>query len=211
MPVSNLQSLTLGVRTDHPTFRFLAGFFGSSSLTTTPAIISDVSLSKELHAFDADQICPSQLFNPADRGLVMSFFAVAGFGGPVVGPVAGNWLLNQGASWRWLFWLLLIFAGVSYCVGKSCGWIEGKHIGDASYAFVGLLVPETYAPVRIRHHAARLTKSTGRVHRSIQDLASNLSLGAKIGASLQRPFELLFGEPIIAFFCVYSGFICESA
>lgn len=117
----------------------------------------------------------------------MSFFAIAGFGGPVIGPVAGSWLLDQGASWRWIMYLLLIFSGVSYAVG--------------------LLVPETYAPVRIQRYAARMTKATGKLHRSEFSVIKTVTLGEKLKMSLSRPFSLLGTELIIAFFALYSGFI----
>jgi MFS family permease len=48
----------------------------------------------------------------------MSFYAIAAFGGPVVGPIAGSFLA-EATSWRWLFWLLVIFAGISFLAGTS--------------------------------------------------------------------------------------------
>jgi MFS family permease len=48
--------------------RFLAGAFGSSPLTNAGGVIAD-------------------MFPASERGLAMSFFAVAPFLGPVIGPI----------------------------------------------------------------------------------------------------------------------------
>lgn len=42
----------------------------------------------------------------------MSIFALAPFAGPALGPIVGGYMTDAGVSWRWLFWVLAMFAGV---------------------------------------------------------------------------------------------------
>ncbi|GJN87183.1 hypothetical protein Rhopal_000128-T1 [Rhodotorula paludigena] len=149
--------------------RFLAGFFGSSPLTNSGGVIAD-------------------LFSAQDRALAMSLFALAPFAGPVLGPIVGGFV-GENVSWRWLFWILMIFAFVM--------WI------------LGCMTPETYAPVLLRKRAAQLTKETGMVHRSMYDLHPMFSapFAVKMKAALLRPFVLLFKEVIVLLFAIYAAFI----
>ncbi|GAA6055392.1 hypothetical protein JCM3770_001086 [Rhodotorula araucariae] len=77
--------------------RFLAGFWGSSPLTNSGGIISD-------------------MFSASDRALAMGMFALAPFAGPVAGPVASGFL-GESVSWRWIFWLLTIWSFVMWGLG----------------------------------------------------------------------------------------------
>ncbi|GAA5921435.1 hypothetical protein JCM3775_003047 [Rhodotorula graminis] len=130
----------------------------------------------------------SDMFSPADRALAMSLFALAPFAGPVLGPIVGGFI-GENVSWRWEFWVLTIFSFVMWGLG--------------------LLSPETYAPVLLRKRAADLTKETGLVHRSMYDLHPMFSapLATKMKAALLRPFVLLFKEAIVLAFSVYAAFI----
>ncbi|KAJ9091619.1 hypothetical protein QFC21_007159 [Naganishia friedmannii] len=147
--------------------RFFAGAFGSSILVISAAIIGD-------------------LFDASDRGPAMSFYLVAAFGGPIIGPLSGSFLAAA-TTYRWIFWLLTIFSGVSFLAGA--------------------LVPETYSLVRLNRLADKLTKTTGYIHRSAQAPATDVAIATTIRVSLIRPFQMLFQEGIVAFFAVYSGFI----
>lgn len=46
----------------------------------------------------------------------MSFYLIAAFGGPILGPISGSFLAAA-TSYTWIFWLLTIFAGVSFVAG----------------------------------------------------------------------------------------------
>ncbi|KAJ9095218.1 hypothetical protein QFC20_006695 [Naganishia adeliensis] len=134
--------------------RFLAGATGSSVLVTSAAIIGD-------------------LFDASDRGPSMSLYLIAAFGGPIIGPLSGSFLAAA-TSDTWIFWLLTIFAGVSFCAGA--------------------VASETYAPVRMRRLAANLTESTGLVHRSALEPVTRVPVSAALKVSLVRPFQMLFRE-----------------
>lgn len=76
------------------TFRFLAGFFGSTPLTCAGGSISD-------------------LWSPMERVFAFPVFANAAFTGPVIGPVMGGFIAQSKAvSWRWTEWTTLIMSGL---------------------------------------------------------------------------------------------------
>ncbi|GAA5934000.1 MFS transporter [Sporobolomyces koalae] len=149
--------------------RFLGGFFGSSPLTNSGGVISD-------------------LFNPAERALGISIFALCPFGGPIIGPIVGSFI-GITISWRWIFYILIIFSFVM--------WI------------LGFLNPETYAPVLLRRRAAKLQKENGQVYRSQFDLHPMFAapLATKMKTAIARPFVLLFKEMIVLLMSLYAAFI----
>jgi hypothetical protein len=136
----------------------------------------------------------------------MSFYLIAAFGGPIIGPLSGSFLAAA-TSYTWIFWLLTIFAGVSFLTGTSSFAPDSRSV--VLICAVGACVPETYAPVRLRRLAAARTKATGVGHRSAADSGTRVDVGAALRVSLVRPFQMLVREGIVAFFAVYSGFICE--
>lgn len=70
----------------------------------------------------------SDIWDASTRGKAMALFTVAPFAGPALGPIVGGYISTSGVDWRWLFWVLTLFAGV--CL-----------IG------IVLFLPETYAYV----------------------------------------------------------------
>lgn len=78
--------------------RFLAGFFGSSPLTNSGGVISD-------------------MFSASERALAVSLYAAAPFAGPVLGPIVGGFMIMN-VEWRWIFWVLVIFSFVMLFSGS---------------------------------------------------------------------------------------------
>ena len=75
------------------TFRFLAGFFGSTPLTVGGGTIAD-------------------LYTPLETTLAFPLMAISAFGGPVLGPVISSYMGRPGGiSWRWSEWIMLILSG----------------------------------------------------------------------------------------------------
>ena len=73
-------------------FRFLAGSFGSSTITNAGGTLSD-------------------MYHARQRGNALSVYSLSVFCGPVLGPVIGGYA-SMDASWRWTLSIMAIFAGV---------------------------------------------------------------------------------------------------
>lgn len=149
--------------------RWFAGFFGSSPITNAGAVISDT-------------------FPASTRALALSLYALAPFAGPVLGPIVGGFV-GQSISWRWIFWIELIFAGVMYVVQL-------------------ITVPETYGPFLLRQRAERLSKETGLVYVSILEVnAPKETAARKLAVNVSRPFVLLARELIVTLMAVYAAVV----
>lgn len=90
-----------------------------------------------------------------------------------------------GTNFRWIFWVLLIFAGV-------CG------IG------IVFLLPETYVPYILHNEAKRLRKETGddRWHCPM-DKKEDESMWAIVHRTVLKPFTMLFQEPMLLVVTLY--------
>ncbi|KAL2823344.1 major facilitator superfamily domain-containing protein [Aspergillus cavernicola] len=130
----------------------------------------------------------ADMFTAKQRGIAMSLFAAAPFLGPVLGPIIGGFL-GMNAGWRWVMGFLGAFSGAL--------WIAGS-----------LLMPETYAPVLLRHRAQKLSKLSGKVYKSKIDIdQGKTSLGAAFKTALSRPWVLLFREPIVFLLSLYMAIV----
>ncbi|MCJ1377355.1 hypothetical protein MMC17_000450 [Xylographa soralifera] len=138
-------------------FRFLAGCAGSAVLTMGGGTVAD-------------------LFIQEERGSAIAMFSAGPLLGPVVGPVAGGYL-SQAKGWRWVFWVIAIFAGV---LTIACFWV----------------LRESYASTILERKARKLRKETGNQSlRSI--LHSGLSPFNLFKRSIIRPAKMLFFSPIV--------------
>lgn len=52
-------------------------------------------------------------------GLGVGRFGLAPFAGPATAPFIAGYIGVSGTSWRWLFWVLCIFASFCGLIGKS--------------------------------------------------------------------------------------------
>ena len=74
-------------------FRLLGGIFAAAPLSNSGALMSDI-------------------WDAGTRGEALAYFALAPFAGPTLGPLVSGFMAVSGVDWRWVFWLLAIFAGV---------------------------------------------------------------------------------------------------
>ncbi|KDN67199.1 putative major facilitator superfamily transporter [Colletotrichum sublineola] len=79
--------------------RFFAGSFGSSPLSNSGGVITDI-------------------FPDSERGLAVCFFSAAPFLGPTLGPILGGFFVTAN-GWRWLMGLLTIISGVFWILGTA--------------------------------------------------------------------------------------------
>lgn len=96
---------------------------------------------------------------------------------PEVGPLVGGFI-NQYASWRWTFYVMLIWAG-------------------AQLASIVFLVPETYHPVLLRRKAQKLREETGNEAWTAPIEKMDKSVSQTLLWSCVRPFQLLVFEPMV--------------
>lgn len=161
--------------------RFFAGVFGAVPTTNSGSTCGD-------------------LWTAEDRGVAMSYYSVATFAGPALGPVVGSFssfAISAHPSWRYCFVILTAFSLLLFIP-------------------VLVLCPETYSPLLLTPLAADLRTSLSApqiVSRMELEaiLARRLPRGERWHASLDRlvirPFEMLFTERIIFTTTIYMSFV----
>ncbi|KAJ6483623.1 MFS polyamine transporter [Mycena vitilis] len=151
--------------------RFLGGFFAVAPLVNAGGLIADI-------------------FSVESRGTAMSLFAASVFLGPVMGPIVSGYIIESGTSWRWVFWVMMLFAG-------SCT------------IFMILLLPETYAPVILlkKVKARRTSDPVGAQHMFAAHEKQDWSVGGVLNRTLFRPFQMLAGEPILVLVTLYLSLV----
>jgi MFS family permease len=157
----NIQTMLIG--------RFLDGVAGSAFLSVAAGTVAD-------------------LFNPSQIQVPMLLYTITPFIGPVLGPAIGGFI-NQFTTWRWTFYVLIIWTGVAFvCV---------------------FCVPETYHPVLLARKASSIRKNTGDAnYHSASELAlAKTTIFKSIQRSLYRPFQLLLLEPMCSLLCIYSALV----
>ncbi|TRM66439.1 major facilitator superfamily domain-containing protein [Schizophyllum amplum] len=150
-------------------FRFLGGTFAAAPLTNSGALISDI-------------------WDARTRGKALAMFTLAPFAGPSLGPTVAGYMNVAGLSWRWVFWVLTIFAG-------------------CCFVLIVFTIPETYAPVILRSKAERLRKSTGDDKYYALIETQKISFAKRLEHIVARPFRILFTEPMLLAVTIYMSFI----
>ncbi|KAI0270437.1 major facilitator superfamily domain-containing protein [Gloeopeniophorella convolvens] len=147
--------------------RFLSGFFAVAPLTNSTGVIADI-------------------WDPINRGIATSVFASAVFLGPVLGPVVGSFITTSSLGWRWVFWVMMIFAGSCTLLGLFC-------------------LPETFAPVLLAQKARRLRKANPEKSKDLYAESERVSWapGAVLERTIFRPFKMLLVEPILLLATIY--------
>ncbi|EJF55857.1 MFS general substrate transporter [Dichomitus squalens LYAD-421 SS1] len=150
-------------------FRLLSGIFAAAPLANSGAVIADI--------WDADT-----------RGKAMAMFSLAPFAGPSIGPTVSGFMSVAGVSWRWVFWLLTMFAG-------------------ACIAIIVFTIPETYTPILLVRRAEKLRKESGESRYWAPMERRKLAIGQHIKTVVGRPFVILAREPMLIAITVYMSFV----
>jgi multidrug resistance protein len=151
-------------------FRFIGGVFAAAPLTNSGALISDI-------------------WDPSTRGTALAAFTLGPFAGPALGPAVAGFIVVAGLSWRWLFWVMSIFAGV--CTLQ-----------------IIFTIPETYEPILLVEKAKRLRKETGnQSYYAPLERQNQVSFSKRLENILAKPFVLLFREPMLIAITVYMSFV----
>ncbi|ETI19259.1 hypothetical protein G647_09091 [Cladophialophora carrionii CBS 160.54] len=148
--------------------RFLDGFSGSAFLSVAGGTVGDM--------FNRDQLQAP-----------MMIYTASPFIGPGLGPIIGGFI-NYNTSWRWSYYVLLIWSGVMLLV-------------------ITLFVPETYMPVVLRKKAQIKRRETGDDRWKAPIEIHEKSIFWTVVRSLYRPFILLFLEPMCFNLCLFSAIL----
>ncbi|KAJ4256263.1 hypothetical protein NW762_009343 [Fusarium torreyae] len=147
------------------TFRFLAGCSASTPLVCSGGSIAD-------------------MYNSLEKTWSFPLYAVAGFGGPMLGAVMGAYIgPSTAVSWRWTEWTMLIASGLVLII-------------------VLLFMPETYGPLLLQWKAAHYRRITGDDRFRCAHEIADASLFSRLKVSMTRPFIMLT-EPIIIAMTLY--------
>ncbi|KDQ51848.1 hypothetical protein JAAARDRAFT_163244 [Jaapia argillacea MUCL 33604] len=151
--------------------RFFGGFFAVAPLTNCGGVIADI-------------------WDPVGRGAATSLFTASVFLGPVMGPIVGGFVSESYLGWRFVFWVMMIFAGVC-----------------TSIAFIFL--PETYAPVLLQKKARRMRKEEPAENEMMyaEHEKQDWSIRGVLHRTLFRPFAMLAMEPILVLVTIYMSVV----
>lgn len=149
--------------------RFFAGLFAASPISVVPAVFAD-------------------MFNNAQRGMVMSVFCMAVFIGPFAAPFVGGMIAMSTLGWRWTMYIsaIMVFLG---------------------FMLVLLCLDETYAAVILVQKAATLRRQTRNwgIHAKQDEV--EIDLTGLVRTNFTRPIVMLFTEPILFLISLYISFI----
>ncbi|EAU86587.2 multidrug transporter [Coprinopsis cinerea okayama7 len=164
------QSLAQNVQTLLVT-RFFSGFFACAPLTNSGGVMADIW---------AAEI----------RGFAVSLFSASVFLGPVLGPIVSGYIVESYLSWRWVFWVMMIFAG--FCT-----------------AIMIPFFPETCVPVILLKKARRLRKENPEKNKDLyaEHERQDWSMKGILHRTLFRPFKMLAMEPILVLVTVYLSLV----
>lgn len=91
---------------------------------------------------------------------------------------------TAGVSWRWIFWVLTMFAGV-------CA------------ALIFFTVPETYIPYLLVKRAQKLRKETGDERWWAPMEKKKVAFAKRAEEIVARPFKIFFREPMLIAVTLY--------
>lgn len=121
---------------------------------------------------------------PKARGRAMALFMGATTWGPILGPVFSGFIAV--VSWRWVYWLQLIIAGVTWPVL--------------------LMVPETYGPVVLKAKAKKMRKEgNGNAYAPVE--LEKRDMHELLVVILTRPVRMFLFEGIVLCSCLYTALV----
>lgn len=145
-------------------FRFLMGLAGAVPITIGSGSIAD--------------LMPVEM-----RGRAMAAWALGPLLGPCIGPIAGGYLV-RGASWRWVFWLIAILAGIISI-------------------FTFFTLKETYAPLILERRTKKLRKETGNPNLISMYHDPTKTPRQVFKEAIVRPINILFTKMIVLLMALY--------
>ncbi|KAL5116646.1 hypothetical protein ACEQ8H_005395 [Pleosporales sp. CAS-2024a] len=121
----------------------------------------------------------ADLFPPRQRAIATSMFLAAPFAGPALGPVVGGFTA-QYKTWQWSQWCIIFVTLAAF--------------------IIALPMKETYKPIILEQRARKLGMTPPRVPTKSQSVVKVLA------TRILRPFHMLYTEPVVFFFSIYTAF-----
>ncbi|KAK0535172.1 hypothetical protein OC842_002401 [Tilletia horrida] len=153
-------------------FRFFTGLAGSAFLSVSGGTVSD-------------------LYEPHELFLPMAIYTCSPFIGPVAGPLIAGFI-NENTTWRWTFWVILIWSAVT--------WI-----------LLLFFAPETFAPIVLCKKAKMLRAErkdgTDRWWAKHERVLAGKSITQAVAGNCTKVFKLLSLEPMLLATCIWSALL----
>jgi MFS transporter, DHA1 family, multidrug resistance protein len=159
-----ISQLPVAVATNPETvlvFRFLAGACGSATLVIPAAMVVD-------------------FLAPVPRSKVVGLYMVCIFMGPVLGPIAGAWMVEDRLlGWRYTSWVVL-FTSAMFGI------------------FAFFAIPESCSEILLQRKAAKLRLETQNWALHAKRDEKLVGLGALLDTYMKRPAGMILREPIVS-------------
>ncbi|KAJ5966272.1 Major facilitator superfamily domain general substrate transporter [Penicillium waksmanii] len=128
----------------------------------------------------------ADMWEPDNQGYAVAYVVLSSVGGSTIGPFFGG-IIGQYLSWHWVFWVQLIFGGVT----------QAMHF---------FLVPETRATILVDKEAKRRREAGEEEVYGPNELKKPRLELREVLTIWRRPFEMFLLEPIVLFLSLLSGF-----
>lgn len=128
----------------------------------------------------------ADMWEPDNQGYAVAYVVLSSVGGSTIGPFFGG-IIGQYLSWHWVFWVQLIFGGVT----------QAMHF---------VLVPETRATLLVDKEAKRRREAGEEEVYGPNELKNPRLELREVLTIWRRPFEMFLLEPIVLFLSLLSGF-----
>ena len=142
------------------------------------------------------------------RGKALALFTLAPFAGPALGPLVGGYISTAGISWRWLFWILTLFAGLCtlfaiFSVPETYAWVFRKQASALRVVFTNSAF---YRPIIMVSKAKAIRLRTGDSnYYAPKEREEKRSLWRRIEYTVGRPFKIMFQEPMLIAITIYTS------
>lgn len=129
------------------------------------------------------------IFEPSQLQMPMAVFSASPFLGAALGPVVGGVINYFSSTWRWTYYVLMIWSGVLLVLVVLC-------------------IPETYPPVLIRQAATRKPEiARGKGCGTPSSKVDKPFVMRTLGDSVRRPLMMLFLDPMCFCLCLLSSVV----
>lgn len=128
----------------------------------------------------------ADMWDADNQQYAVNYIVLSSVGGSVIGPVIGGFI-EANLSWRWCFWVQLIFGGATQLV----------HF---------FFVPETRVTVMLDREAKRRRKNGQTNIYGPNEISGHRISMKEILTIWYRPFEMFITEPIVLCLSLLSGF-----